>query len=373
MTGPTTPRSFGVEEEYLLLDRLTGTPTNNAAQLIRDVPEQDADREFFSSQLETATPVCRTRDEALRSLQEFRASFSRSASDRGMVLAGTGLPPVGGEVPGSITPSERYHAIANELRGAAATQYMTGTHVHVEVPSRDVGVEVLARLARWTPALTAITANSPIWCGDDTGFASWRHLISASWPLKGYPPQFTDGADYTESVAQLVESGVLLDSGVVTWSARLSENFPTVELRIADAQLTPDDAVRFGLIVRALVDRAITDIESGTERERFIPGLVDGAIWMAARDGLEGNLIDPASGRGIPAFDYVDQMIASIRQELALNGDTQHIEQYVTQLRDEGGPARRQRERFASTGIQGLLELYREGSRVREPALPTFS
>lgn len=360
-------RSFGVEEEYLLLDLATGLPRNRADDLMHKTRSQEPEREFLLSQLETATPVCRTSEEALLSLQGFRAKVSAAAASQNIVLAGTGLPPVGGDTAGSVTPNERYQAIASELRGAAAAQYVTGTHVHVEVANRDIGVEVLARLARWAPALLAMTANSPIWCGVDTGFASWRHPISVAWPLRGYPPEFTDGADYTETVTRLVESGVLLDSGVVTWSARLSENFPTVELRIADAQLTPEDAVAFATIVRSLVEHAVTNVEGGAERIRYTPGIVNGAIWMAARDGVAGNLIDPATGRAMPAFDLIERMLTSIGSELVHFGDAQLVEHYVERLRRDGGPAGLQRERFKTSGVHGLLDLYSAGSQVPVP------
>lgn len=360
-------RSFGVEEEYLLLDLSTGLPVNRADELIQKTRKQEPEREFLLSQLETATPVCHTSEDALHHLRSFRTKVAAAASAQNIVLAGTGLPPVGGEVAGTVTPNERYLTIASELRGGAAVQYVTGMHVHVEVVDRDLGVEVLARLARWAPALLAMTANSPIWCGEDTGFASWRHPISVAWPLRGYPPEFSDGAEYSETVARLVESGVVLDSGVVTWAARLSEDFPTIELRIADAQLSPDDAVAFAAIVRALVEHIVINVQGGVERIPYIPGIVNGAIWMAARDGLEGSLIDPAAGAALPAFEFIEQMLNTIRAELTRFGDTELVEQYVERLRRDGGPASIQRERFRASGVTGLLDLYRTGSQIPVP------
>jgi carboxylate-amine ligase len=225
--------------------------------------------------------VCRTAEEALDTLTGFRSALSREAADRGIVLAGSGLPPVGGDAAGTVTPKSRYRELDAQLRNAAAYQYVTGTHVHVEIPSPDAGVEVLARLAPWAPALLAMTANSPLWCGEPTGFASWRHIMNMSWPVAGFPPDFESGDDYARAVEQLVDSGVLLDSGVVTWLARLSQNYPTMELRIADAQLEAEDAVCFAVLVRALVERALSDVEAGTPRPRATPGLVNGAIWIA--------------------------------------------------------------------------------------------
>ena len=154
-------RSFGVEEEYLLLDAESGAPIDRAAQIVARRPElrREADREFFSSQLETASPVCTEAAEADAALRSFRDIAGAAAREEG-----AGLPPVGGEQEGSVTPKARYREIRSELRAAAAHQYVTGTHVHVSVPSRDAGTTALRGLARWAPALLAITANSPIWC-----------------------------------------------------------------------------------------------------------------------------------------------------------------------------------------------------------------
>lgn len=357
-------RSFGVEEEYLLLDAGNGTPSDLAAELVRSAPRSvaPAEREFFSSQLETATPVCRTAEEALSTLTEFRSALSREAADRGIVLAGSGLPPVGGDEAGTVTPRSRYRELGAQLRNAATHQYVTGTHVHVEIPSPDAGVEVLSRLAPWAPALLAMTANSPLWCGEPTGFASWRHVMNMSWPVAGFPPEFASGDEYTHAVEQLVESGVLLDAGVVTWLARLSQNFPTMELRIADAQLEAEDAVCFAVLVRALVDRALRDAEAGKARPRAAAGLVNGAIWMAARDGLGAELIDPLTARPEPAFDTLDRMVDSVEAELRRTGDHDRVHGYVERLRGTGGPARRQLERFEAGGLEGLIGLYRESS-----------
>src|SRR5699024_147395 len=130
-------------------------------------------------------------------------------------------------------------------------------------PSRDAGVEVATRIARWSPVLVALTANSPLWFGEDSGYASWRYLQLQHWPSAGYPPAFADAAEYDAVVDGLVRSGSLMDRSLVNWSIRLSEKFPTVELRTADAQLSSDDAVVFGLLVRALVHRALDDRDAG--------------------------------------------------------------------------------------------------------------
>lgn len=370
MSAAEEPRSFGVEEEYLLLDATTGVPSNRAADLIWATPELDeqTEREYFSSQLETANPVCRIASEADEALTEFRTTVSEKGWARGVVLAGTGLPPVGGDESGTVTPKARYQLIEVEMRDAAKYHYASGTHVHVEIPSADAGVDVLARLARWAPTLVAIGANSPIWCGESTGFASWRHVMGPSWPVAGYPFGFDDGEEYHRCVTQLVETGIVIDTALLPWVARLSEKYPTIELRITDAQLEAREAVSFALIVRALVEKALAEASSDVARPDLAPAVVNGATWRAARNGLGSDLIDPLTSEVLPAFQLVDRMIESVEEELTRFGDLARVESYVKQLKADGGPAARQLAIFEAEGISGLMALYRAGCMIEAAA-----
>lgn len=352
--------SFGVEEEFLLLDATTGSPVNCAAEVVLAMAGEcpSPDREFLSSQLETATPVCFDAAEAESALMEFRRVGSGAARSCGCVLAGTGLPPVGGETEAMVTPKHRYRRIAEETGRVAKHQYSTGTHVHVAIPSLDAGVEVLARIARWSPVLLAMTANSPLWSGESTGFASWRHVLSLSWPVVGYPQGFRDGTDYERSVTGLIDSGIVPDTGMISWIARLSANYPTIELRVADAQLDACDTVAFAVLVRALVARALSEAESGDPSPRYQPGLINSANWFAARNGLGSELVDPLTLESLPAFEFVDRMLASVADELRRFGDADRVARYSECLRRVGDPASRQLSAFASGGVGAVVELF---------------
>ena len=52
----------------------------------------------------------------------------------------------------------------------------------------------------------------------------------------------------------MVGTGTLLDPGMVYFSARLSDRYPTIEVRIADICLRAEDAVLIAALVRALVE-----------------------------------------------------------------------------------------------------------------------
>lgn len=354
---PALP-TFGVEEEFLLLDAGTGMPRDCADDMVAALPGLRAEYEYFLSQLETATPVCREASEAFGSLHEFRRAAVAAAEPLGLVIAGTGMPAIGGEKPGQISDSPRYREIHATMRGMVHRYYSTGTHVHVGVPSRDTGIEVMARIARWSPVLLALSANSPLWLGSDTGYASWRYLQMQRWPSSGYPPQFADATQYDAVLDSLVRAGALGDRGLVNWSIRLSEKYPTVELRTADAQLTSAEAVNFGLIVRALVHTALREISEGMPAAPSQPDVLRGAHWLAARDGLSASLVHPEQGEPVPAHDVVRDLITHIAPSLEESGDIEHVAAFVRDRARRGGGAALQRKAWATGGIGSLLDLF---------------
>lgn len=360
----SAPPRFGIEEEYLLLDAQTGLPCDRVDDIIAAIPEHLAEHEFFHSQLETATPICVRAGEAFDALTAFRFAAAEAADDLGVVVAGTGLPPLGGDQLGNRVAKQRYADIEQAMRGMVTRYYSTGTHVHVEVPSREAGVDAISRIAPWSPALVALTANSPLWLGEETGYADWRYMSMQQWATAGYPPRFENVAEYDSVVADLVRSGALLDGGLVNWSIRLSEKYPTIEARLADAQLDARDAVAYGLLFRALTARALRDDASGIERPEWHRDVVRGAHWVAARNGLDSVLVDPRTGDPRPAFAVIDALIEHVSDELAQADDLDTVRDFVERRRSNGGAAQQQLERWRAGGITSLLELYRAGHRA---------
>ena len=118
-----------------------------------------------------------------------------------------------------------------------------GCHVHVGVPSRDLGVQVLARLRPWLASLLAITVNSPIAGGRDTAWASSRYLAWSRWPTAAPPAVWPDAAAYDAAVRGLIGRGAAVDERGIYLLARLSPRYPTVEVRVADACLDAGTAV----------------------------------------------------------------------------------------------------------------------------------
>ncbi|MER2135338.1 MAG: glutamate--cysteine ligase [Arthrobacter sp.] len=355
--------TFGIEEEFLLVDAATGLPAPRAAELARTlaavpaVPPAGASlpsgqAEFLACQLETSTVICETVEEASASLLAARTAIAGAAASAGIGVVLSGAAPRIADSPAEVTGTERYQAMG-ELTGAVAGEhYLNGTHVHVAVPDRETGIAALNRLRPWLSILAALGGNSPFWRGRDTSFASWRLIHYRRWSVQGCPPEFVDAADYDRRLARLLDSDAVLDAGHVGWAARLSQRYPTVEVRVGDAQLEAADAVLLGALVRGLVLTAATDPEP-------VPGpeLLDAGLWQAARYGLGGRLMG-VQGDSAAAADQVGALLEHIRPSLEDNGDLDYVRDGVQRMLVSGTGADRQRAAYASGGWDGLTGLF---------------
>lgn len=354
--------TIGVEEEYLLLDPATGLPVPQghevraAAGLGRLAADQEVQHELLQSQVEVATPVCDTLGEAGGHLLRLRQAVAVAAENHGCRIAACGAWPLRGGRPVAVTDEARYRAMVLQAPQLVAEQLVNGMHVHVAVPGREEGVQVLNRIRTWLPAVTALSANSPLWDGQDTGFASWRTVIFGRWPVSGLPPLFADAADYDRRVQRLLDAGLLADTGQVYWQARLSPRYPTVEIRCSDVQLSADEAVMLAGIIRALVKTALAETAAGAPIPDHDPELLRAAMWHAARHGLCGNLVDPG-GKSQPARDVLHQLLRYVTPALDASGDTRQVTALLHRLLRNGTGAERQRAALADGGLQAVTDL----------------
>lgn len=355
--------TVGVEEEYLLLDSASGFPTAECprvravAAALPSVGDGEVTPELLQAQIEIATPVCETLDEVAAALRRLRAAVRQAAGTVHCEVAATGAAPARGPVATPVSDGDRYTRMRERAGILVDEQLITGMHVHVGVPDREAAVAAVTRLRPWLPVLAAMGANSPLWDGHDTGYASWRTLLFGRWPVSGPPPAFSDAADYERRVSALLRAGLIADRRQVYWHARPSERHPTVEVRVLDVQPSPCDAVLFAGLIRALVARALEDERGGVARPPDQPDLLGAATWWAARHGLEGTLCDPEDGRQREPEAVVSRLLERTEPLLTRFGDLAAVEAGVARLLRLGSPAQRQREAFRAGGVSGLLEL----------------
>ena len=245
--------------------------------------------EFLRDMLETHTDPTEDLEEIGRQLRQARRTAIGSAEEVGVAVAATGTAPLGTAVP-VVSPNPRYERIVHEFGNTGRGAGTLGMHVHVDVADDEEGVRVIDGLRRWLPLLTALSANSPYAAGQDTGYASWRQQVWSRWPSAGTAEPFGSAAEYRRVSQSLIRLGAALDEGMLYYDARLSESYPTVEIRVADACTDVDHALVVAALARALVetlaDAAPPDVQPRSD-------LLRAAWWRAARYGLSGDLVHP--------------------------------------------------------------------------------
>lgn len=207
--------NLGVEEEFCLVDPHTGRPALYNTEVIaagRDLGIT-LRPEFSRCQIETATSIGTHIRDLRDQLCESRAVTADAATRTGCQLLAIGTP-MSDPPPDAITYTPRYQAIAGHF-GARAAGVICDCHVHVGVADHEQAVQVNNHLRPWLPTLLALTANSPIAAGSDTGYASWRYILFSHWPSAGPPPYLDSATDYDAAVAAMRESGAILDADMV--------------------------------------------------------------------------------------------------------------------------------------------------------------
>jgi carboxylate-amine ligase len=249
-----------------------------------------------------------------------------------------------------IVDAPRYHRMRERYGDLSPGQGMCGTHVHVSIPDPETGVRVLNHLRPWLPIFQAATANSPLFGGRDTGYASWRSMMWERWPTVGPAPYLESFDQYETLVADLETSGAMLDEGMLYWYARLSAHYPTVEIRMGDVMPSLDDTMLLAALARALVATLLQDVRAGIPAPNVPHPLLMAAHWRSAHDGLEGLNIDMATREPRPAWRLMRQLFDYVRPELERHGDLDVATLLMGRLRNNGTGAARQRAILAQHG-----------------------
>jgi glutamate---cysteine ligase / carboxylate-amine ligase len=348
--------TVGVEEELLLVDaddhQLVGRSDEVLARLAPPVGEL-VDQELKLSQVETATPVCSELREVHEHLVGLREAVDRAAAGIGCRVLAAGTHPVGLGRRQELTPKAAYERIQENYGRLAEEQMVCGCHVHVGVEHPDLRIAVLDRVRTQLAPLLALSANSPFWEGDDTGFASYRFVTFSRWPTFGTPEPLGDWAGYRGLLDTLVSSGAIDAPARLYWTVRPSARYPTLEFRVADVPLHASESVMVAGLCRALVVTAITDIEAGHPVVPVRGELVRIAEWQAARHGLRGDLLDPERGTSRPAVEAVHELLGRLAPVLDRLGDLDAVERAVARVLEEGNGADRQRAAERSVGSVG--------------------
>ncbi|HEY6729567.1 MAG TPA: YbdK family carboxylate-amine ligase [Solirubrobacterales bacterium] len=343
--GSSPPLTIGVEEELLLVDgecRLVA-----AAEAVLDqidpAHRKAVSTEIFATQIELKTGICLDAAQATAELAEVRRAVAATEAR----LLGSGLYPGDSGEP-ALVAKARYAPVKRDLVSILDTP-PCGLHVHVGVPDAETAIAVANAMRHHLPLLAALTANSPIREGVDTGLASGRASVVRRYPRFELPRAFRDYEDFLRVADQLIAAAGVEDYTYIWWDVRPHPKLGTVEVRGMDVQPRPEGNVAIAALIQALAAKEID--------RPGAPGLTREAIeesyYQAGRYGLAARLmVDDHTAA--PAIEVARGTLAEARPYAEQLGGAGALEE-IERILSEGNGADQQRKVYAEGGIEALL------------------
>jgi glutamate---cysteine ligase / carboxylate-amine ligase len=316
------PWTVGIEEEVMLLDPRDWSLASRIDDVLPALSRKVADHaaaETHGSALELASAPQPTVAAAVAELGDLRAGLAADLAALDLRAAGAGTHPFvqWGDV--EVSPGARYQSIYDSMRELARREPTFALHVHVAVPDAESAVRALRGLRVYVPLLLALSANSPFWQGRDTGLASARVPVFGTFPRVGIPRRFHNYAEYVEAVDVLLRCGAFPEPTFLWWDVRLQPALGTIEVRIMDAQTRIADTAALAALVQcgvrleatgAYVDEDIASRPEVLEENRF----------LASRDGMRAEFLDPERNSRRPATAILDELLEACAPHAAALG-----------------------------------------------------
>ena len=295
-SGSPTP-TLGVEWEFALTDKVSGDLSNSAAELFAEVGRRVPDRagkvhkELLRNTVELVTGVSTTTREAIDDLSA-TLDVVRSITDRlGVDLYGAGTHPFAEWSTQLLTEGHRYAELINRTQWWGRQMLIWGVHVHVGIDRRDKVLPILTSLLNYYPHLLALSSSSPMWSGQDTGYASNRAMMFQQLPTAGLPFQFQTWHEFEAFVADQKTTGIIDHLNEIRWDIRPSPHLGTIEVRVCDGMTNLVELSAIVALIHCLVVDLDRRLSAGEELPHMAPWLVQENKWRAARYGLEAIVI----------------------------------------------------------------------------------
>jgi carboxylate-amine ligase len=333
--------TIGIEEELMIVDAETYGLVNAIESLLQDAQDGEIKPELMESVLEISTNPAPNTARAGEQLRRLRAQVRRTAAGRGLAIGSAGTHPFAMWEDQRIVARPRYRELVTLLRFVARQELIFGMHVHVGVDDPDKAIHVANGMRVHVAVLLALSCNSPFWRADSTGLLSSRTPIFRAFPRVGIPPQYRDWADYEREIGFMVESGVMEDYTWLWYDVRPHPNFGTVEVRVCDSQTRVEHTLGLAALVQAMVKELAEHYEDGKQLAPYPWQMLDENKWLAARHGLDGDLVDLPSSERVPTKTLARRLLDRLREHAQDLGSDAELEG-VADLIERGNGAARQ-------------------------------
>jgi carboxylate-amine ligase len=383
--------TIGIEEEFQIIDPETRGLRSHIQEILADGKvhlKEHVKPEMHQSMVELDTEICSDARCARQQVLDLRSELATIAARGGLKIASAGTHPFSHWMDQEISSDQRYVTIVNDMQQIARANVIFGLHVHIGIPDREEGIDVMNQARYFLPHLYALSVNSPFWLGQNTGLKAYRQMIFERFPRTGIPDAFESLSEYEDYLKLLVSTGCIDNAKKIWWDIRLHPFFNTIEFRICDAQSRVDDTIALAALMQAIVVKLHKFREQNITFRNYPRRLIDENRWRAARYGLDGKLIDFGRNCEKDERELLYEMLDFLSPELCELGSDRELE-HIENIIAEGTGADRQLRVYERTGelkavvdhivdetYQGLTVLQASGHSRREnkrtvSAMPT--
>lgn len=351
----SAPYTVGIEEEVMLLDPADWSLAQRIEDVLAALPQSIAERvgaETHQAAIELASQPHASVGAGIAQLGEIRLALSRALHSLNLRAAGGGTHPTTVWSDTRVSPSGRYQLIDNTMRVLARREPTFALHVHVGVPDPETAIDLMNRMRAHLPLLLALSGNSPYWQGRDTGFASARTLIFQAFPRTGMPRRFDGYADWCGSVDALLRCGAIPEPTFLWWDIRPQPRFGTIEVRVMDTQCTLERSAALVALVQSVARLELEDGYASPILLRADEVLAENR-FLAARDGVGAELIEPDRGVRRPVREQVADLLDAARPHAVALGCARELDGVDGLL--DAPAAEVQRGLVAANGMAGMV------------------
>ncbi|ADB53636.1 carboxylate-amine ligase [Conexibacter woesei] len=334
--------TIGIEEELMILDAESLELANAIEGMLEDSTSDQVKPELMESVLEIATSPQPDAAAAGEELRDLRRQVRETAASRGLAIGSAGTHPFAMWEEQRIVGRTRYRDLVSDLKFVARQEIIFGQHVHVGLDDADKAIHVANGMRIHLPVLLALSANSPFWRADATGLASTRTPIFRAFPRVGIPPTYDDWDDYAAKIGFMVESRVIEDYTYLWYDVRPHPNLGTVEIRVMDSQTRVEHTLAFAALIQAMVKELAEHFEAGKRLSKYPHQMIDENKWLAARHGLDGELVDLPSTERVRTRELAHRLLDRLRDHAQDLGSAAELEG-IEDLLERGNGAARQR------------------------------
>jgi carboxylate-amine ligase len=284
--------TFGIEEEYFLVDAETKSAIRDAPQGFFAAAKAATDgrisTEFLQPQIEVTTSPHTSTTDARAELRHLRRTVAAVAAEHGLAILAAGTHPTAAWREAQQTDKQRYDVVMHDLQMIGQRDLLCGLHVHVELPDPGERVDVMYRMLPYLPLFLALSTSSPFWQSRRTGLKGYRLAAYDELPRTGVPELFRTREEFDAYVAALVRAGVIADSSYIWWAIRPSLANPTLELRAPDSCTLVEDSIAIAALYRTLARHLYVNRWRNCDLTAVGRAIIVENKWQAQRHGVQG-------------------------------------------------------------------------------------